>query len=299
MKPSQLRPAPIPPPEPLAEPVEKPTKVDVKLWRQRLFNEKTFMFIGILTSLLALSFSLWSMHKSSVSLKRIESVHTTMADIICEKKTATPPPAPKETPGDRLKKRVEQKKIQPTKKPESEQGQIIDKTLNELKRKTDEHKLIQEAQKREVAELISRTRQDNLELQTMANDPKLHAGIRSISDMKADNLLSLIECEDQDRDEVNGLPLDNMITSMESKIKERLSSLPNSSKEKVEEYFRPVKHTDQPASEFVVPPSNNLHRDIPINEKDILYSLSQMTEPQPEVDVEDLEKDLELILGRR
>lgn len=53
-----------------------------------LFGKKTLLILGILSSILALSISLWSLHKNSDVTRRINTLNSSVADLIVATKTS-------------------------------------------------------------------------------------------------------------------------------------------------------------------------------------------------------------------
>lgn len=53
-----------------------------------LFGKKTLLVLGILSSILALSISLWSLHKNSDVTRRINTLNSSVADLIVATKTS-------------------------------------------------------------------------------------------------------------------------------------------------------------------------------------------------------------------
>lgn len=57
-------------------------------YAQQLFTEKSLVFLGIIASILALSFSLWSMHKNSETTRRLNALNSSVVDLIVKQKSA-------------------------------------------------------------------------------------------------------------------------------------------------------------------------------------------------------------------
>jgi len=53
-----------------------------------IFGKKTLLILGILSSILALSIALWSLHKNSVLTRRLNSINSSVADLIVAAKTS-------------------------------------------------------------------------------------------------------------------------------------------------------------------------------------------------------------------
>lgn len=262
-------------------------------WKRKLFNEKTYMLLGIIFSILALSFSMWSIHKNSVAMKRIESMNSSLADIIVDAKKPqsqtiqVPKPQP-ETPVEKLRKRLETKKEAVTKPPKK-----IDPSEYGLSQPAPKNSNVQSS---EVADLIQKTRLEGMELRNLANNPKYMKDIEIIKSYGTVDLKSLIN---QPTRELDDISLDKF-GEFAGVIKTKIMELPGVHKAKVEEIFEDKPANDKPFTQAPnMLPSNNLHKDIPSNEQDILFSLSQINKNNEEMDIDkdELERDLKLLLA--
>lgn len=268
-------------------------------WKRKLFNEKTYMLIGIIVSILALSFSIWSIHKNGVAMKRIESMNSSLADLIIDaKKPSIPTQVPvaveqPESTLDKLRKRLESKKesIKYVKKIDpAEYGISNPETLKSKPEQSSESK--------ELKTLIDSSKLEANELKFIAKNPKYMKDIQMIKECANIDFKSLMD-QSHEKDEV-GIAIDAKFSNMTNIVKNKLLEFPNADRIKIQEIFdeKPEPSPPQPFIP-VIPPTNNIHRDIPTNEQDILFSLSQINKNKEEIDVdkEELERDLKLLLG--
>lgn len=71
---------------PVAKPVDSPKETQGVI--RSLFGERSLLFLGIISSILALTVALWSIHKNSDITKRLNHLHSSVVDLIVKQKAA-------------------------------------------------------------------------------------------------------------------------------------------------------------------------------------------------------------------
>lgn len=113
-------------------------------WKAKFLNERSLTVILGLFCILSIVFALWALHRSGVSMKRIESMNHTLVDLMVERHEESRQSTPVRTFI-----------------PEMKLPTVVEQSINDLKRKTDEMTRVQLDKKAEFENVI-RTRQNEI-----------------------------------------------------------------------------------------------------------------------------------------
>lgn len=75
-----------PVPSPIVGPPETPKTKDGIIYG--IFGDRSLLFLGVIASILALSMALWSIHKNSDITRRLNSLNSTVVDLVVKQKAA-------------------------------------------------------------------------------------------------------------------------------------------------------------------------------------------------------------------